>query len=268
MVVLDPNDTSTHDTIISKKSQKKKGRVPAISILAAPPWIITDAASPAPNNRVHKEMPSKVMPKRTPAISTLSTSTKVAAAMRTSPTVNEMVLNLNNQVAEMGLDPSILSELETTSSDVAPIRPPLPSTVIEHESESANDVDQPRDAKAQTPSPEKVVHKRSNLLTNLGNHTESIKKGAKNRVFNFTLKRFSLNSAPIRLPPCPPEVLDGSTPSNTHTAASIRVDPPASPAFPEDDPSYQARLSFTFWFLYSRGHFQKKSDGKRQSHDS
>jgi hypothetical protein len=23
-----------------------------------------------------------------------------------------------------------------------------------------------------------------------------------------------------------------------------------------------------FWFLYSGGHFQKKSDGKRQSHDS
>jgi hypothetical protein len=152
-----------------------------------------------------------------------------------------MVLNINSQVAEMGLDLSGLSELDTTSPDVAHTRTLPLSTVVEHKSENTNNGDQPHDANVQAHSPEKVVHKRSSLVTNLGNRMESMKKGVKNWAFNLsnlTMKRLSPNSAPIRLPSSPSEVLDGSTPLNVHTAASTRVDPPGSPAFLEDDPTY------------------------------
>jgi hypothetical protein len=153
-----------------------------------------------------------------------------------------MVLNINSQVAEMGLDLSVLSELDTTSPNVAHTRTLLISTVVEHESENTNDGDQPHNAKIHTHSPEKVVHKRSSLVTNLGNRMESMKKGVKNRVFklsNLTMKRLSPNSALIRLPSSPSEVLDGSVSLIIHATASTRVDPPGSPAFPEDDHTYR-----------------------------
>jgi hypothetical protein len=59
MVVPDPNDTPTQDAIISKKSCKKKGRVPAMAILAASPRINSDAAPPVSMNHVHTDIPSK-----------------------------------------------------------------------------------------------------------------------------------------------------------------------------------------------------------------
>jgi hypothetical protein len=242
MAVPNPNDTPTHDAIVSKRSRKKKGRMPAVSVLAAPPRINADVAPPASLNHVHTEIPSKATPKQAPSISISMMSKKPAAVTRTSLTVNEMVVNINNQIVEMGLDLSSLRKLDTTSSDVAHTRTLPLSTVDEHKLEITNDGGQPLDANVQTHSHEKVVHKRSSLVTNIVNRMESMKKGVNNRVVslsNLTLKSFSLIPTPIRLPPSSSEGLGGSTISNLHTASSSRVDPPGSPAFPEDDPTYR-----------------------------
>jgi hypothetical protein len=235
-VVPNPNDTFIHKVIVSKRTRKKKGRASAISLLVAPPQINTDVASPASLNCVHMTAPS-----RSPCISTLTTFKKSPALVRISPTVHEMVANFNNQVEEMDLDLSGLSELDVTSSDVTHTRTLPLSTVAEHEVEITNEGDQALDTNAPTYSPEKVAHKRSSLATNIGNCVENTKRGMKNwavGLSSIALKRFSPIHAPIILPPPSTKALGSSTVPNPRAASSSQIDPPGSPISPEDDPNY------------------------------
>jgi hypothetical protein len=58
-VVPNPNDTFIHEVIVSKRSRKKKGRAPTVSIIVAPTRINTDVASTTALNRMHTMTPSR-----------------------------------------------------------------------------------------------------------------------------------------------------------------------------------------------------------------
>jgi hypothetical protein len=146
IVTLNPSDTPAYGSIGSRRSCQKRGKSPTVSILVAPPRINTDGAIPAPTIRVRANSPSMNLP----------------VLAQSSPIVNKMVANFNNQVKKLDLDLDLSgpSELEITSPDVVPTRTsPLP-TVDEHEARVTSIDTKSLGSSVPTHSSEKVAYKK------------------------------------------------------------------------------------------------------------